>query len=64
MEVIWCVVNFEVKENLRDGGEHALVQAEQDVGDLGATDRGLSEGLHEAEVGKVADEAAAGVREG
>ncbi|KAJ8120267.1 hypothetical protein O1611_g10409 [Lasiodiplodia mahajangana] len=48
----------------RNGGEHALEEAKEKVGNLGATDRGLGEGLHETEVGEIADVGAAGVREG
>lgn len=48
----------------RDGGEHALVQAEQQVRDLGAADAGLAQDLHEAEVGQVTDEGAASVTKG
>jgi hypothetical protein len=50
--------------NLRDGSEHALVQAEENVRDAAATDGGLGEGFPEAEVGQVAKEGAAGVGEG
>lgn len=48
----------------RNGREHALVQAEEKVGNLGATDRGLGEGLHETEVAEIANIGAARMGEG
>lgn len=48
----------------RDGSEHALVQAEQDVGQLGAAHAGLAQHLHQSKVGKVTDEGASRVGEG
>lgn len=50
--------------DLRDGGKHALVEAEQQVGEIGATDRRLGESLHETKVGQVTQERAAGMGEG
>jgi hypothetical protein len=50
--------------NARDGGEHALVEAEQKIRDLGTTNTGLAQDLHETEVAQVADESAARVRKG
>ena len=47
----------------RDGSEHALVETEEDVGDLGAADAGLAQHLHETKVGEVSDVGAAGVGE-
>lgn len=51
-------------KNLRNGGEHALVEAEENVGDLAATNAGLTEHLHQTKVGEVADEGASLVGEG
>lgn len=48
----------------RNGREHALIQAKEKVGNLGAADRGLGEGLHETEVAEIADIGAAGMGEG
>lgn len=53
-----------MRTHVRDGGEHALVQAEKQIRDLGPTDTGLAEDLHETEVAEVADVGAASVREG
>ena len=58
-----CQLKTENGENARDGSEHALVDAEQDVGDLGATDAGLGQHVHQAKVGEVSDVGAAGVGE-
>lgn len=46
-----------------NGGEHALVQAEEQIGDLGAADGGLREGLDQRKVGQITNEGAAGVGE-
>ena len=51
-------------KSLRDGCEHALVEAEQDVGDLAAANAGVTENLHETKVGEVTDEGAALMGEG
>ena len=46
-----------------DGREHALVNGKEQVGDVGAGDRGLSEDVAEAEVGQVTNERSSGVGE-
>lgn len=50
--------------DIRNRGEHALVQTKEQVRDLGASHTGLTQDLHEAEVGQIANEGAAGVAEG
>lgn len=47
-----------------DGGEHALVDSEQQVGDLGRADGGGGQHVAEAEVLEVTEELACRVREG
>jgi len=51
-------------EGHSDGGEHALVDGEEQVGDLGGANGGGSEDVAEAEVLHVTQELAGGVREG
>lgn len=48
----------------RDGGEHALVDGEHEVGDSVGAHRGAGEDAPEAEIGEVTDEGAGGVGEG
>lgn len=48
----------------RDGGEHALVDGEQQIGDLGAPNRGSAQDIAESNVIEVADKLASRVRKG
>ena len=54
----------QVRRNLRDSSEHTLVNGEKQIRDLGAADGGLSQDVHEAEVGQVSHEGPSGVGEG
>lgn len=53
-----------LRAHVRDGGEHPLVETEEEIRDMGAPNAGLAEDIHETKVGEVANEGAAGVREG
>jgi len=50
--------------DIRDGREHALVDGEQKVRDLGTSDRGRSENILESKVVEVSDKLTSAVAEG
>ena len=50
--------------NVRDGGEHALIDGVEQIGDMGATDRGASQDVEEADVAQIPDVAAGGMGKG
>lgn len=52
------------RSDIRDGSEHALEQAEQQVRDLCASHTGLAQHIHETKVGQITDKGATSMTEG